>query len=106
MTPMATETEIEEARRRSDGATDYTDEQIEEFLDRDDNTVFDFARLYWESKAATFSTLTDVSESGSSRKLSDLHKNALTMAKHFGTNPVEEAAAIKGTKGSRPAMRR
>lgn len=101
---MATEADIEEARRRTDSAADYTDEQIEAFLDSG-RTVFDFARLYWESKAATFSTLTDVSESGSTRKLSDLHKNALAMAKHFGTDTAAEEV-LQQRKGSRPAVRR
>lgn len=104
MTGMATEAEIEEARRRSDGAADYTDDQISDFLDRG-NTVFDFARLYWESKAASYSTLADVTESGSTRKLSDLHKNALAMAKHFGTDTAAEEV-LQQRKGSRPAVRR
>lgn len=101
---MATEAEIQEARRRTDGAEGQTDREISDFLDRG-NTVFDFARLHWEGMAATFSTLTDVSESGSSRKLSDLHKNALTMAKHFGTDPAA-AVVLKPGKGSRRAVRR
>lgn len=102
---MVTETEIEEAKRRTDGGSGYTDDQIRRYLDQG-NSVFDFARLYWEGKAATYSTLVDVSESGSSRKFSDLHKNALTMAKHFGTKPEEELAAERPGKGSRPAVRR
>lgn len=100
---MATESEIQEARRRTDGAVKYTDKQIGDHLDRG-GTVFDFARLYWEEKAATFSTLSDVSESGSSRKLSDLHKNALNMAKYFGTD--ETVIELDQRKGSRPAVRR
>lgn len=101
---MATETEIEEAKRRTDGAIGYADEQIRQYLDQG-NSVFDFARLYWEGKAASYSTLVDVSESGSSRKFSDLHKNALTMAAHFGKKPDDVVAAAPG-KGSRPAVRR
>lgn len=47
----------------------------------------------WTTKAGQFSTLVDVSESGSSRKLSDLHKNALTMARYYqGADAAEEEA--------------
>lgn len=105
MTSMATTIEIAEARRRSDGAAGHTDEQIEEYLDSG-KTVFDFARMYWESKAATYSSLVDVSESGSSRSNSQLHKNALAMAVHFGTDEVAEELLEKSPKGSRPARRR
>lgn len=34
----------------------------------------------WRMKAASAAELVDVSEAGSTRKFSDLHKNALTMA--------------------------
>lgn len=34
----------------------------------------------WRRKAASYARMMDVSESGSSRKMSDLHKNALAMA--------------------------
>lgn len=52
----------------------------------------------WREKAASYAALVNVSESGSSRSLSDLHKNALAMAKALGdvdpSNP-----------GSGPAVR-
>ena len=38
----------------------------------------------WLEKAAKFASLVNVSESGSSRSMSDLHKNAITMAQTFG----------------------
>lgn len=37
----------------------------------------------WRVKAARYAELVDVSEAGSSRKFSDLHKNALTMAAKY-----------------------
>ena len=42
------------------------------------------AKQIWLEKAASYADLVSVAESGSSRQLSDLHKNALAMAKGFG----------------------
>jgi hypothetical protein len=42
------------------------------------------AKEIWLEKAAGYASLVNVSESGSSRSMSDLHKNALAMAKGFG----------------------
>lgn len=42
------------------------------------------AKEIWLEKAAKYASLVNVSESGSSRSMSDLHKNALAMAKGFG----------------------
>jgi hypothetical protein len=54
----------------------------------------------WMEKAASYASLVNVSESGSSRSMSDLHKNALAMAKGFGavdpTGP--EAAGVRGVR--------
>lgn len=38
---------------------------------------------YWSSRAATTAKLVNVSESGSSRSLADIHKNALDMLKYW-----------------------
>lgn len=56
----------------------------------------------WRQKAARYSGLVDVSEAGSSRKFSDLHKNALAMAGKYEaiSGGVEEV----GTSG-RPRTR-
>lgn len=103
---MVTETEIEEARRKTDGAADWEDDEIRRYLDAG-KTIVDFARMWWEAKAASYSKLVNISESGSTRSNGDLYKNALTMAKHFET--AEEAAADAGpvnNKTSRRAVRR
>lgn len=61
------------------------------------------AAQIWREKAATFSGLVSVSESGSSRQLSDLHANALKMAEHFaGVDPsAPGGTAVRGTRMSR-----
>lgn len=65
----------------------YTDTQIQEYID--ENTSVDgidyngTAATIWEEKAGYYSALVDVSESGSSRKMSDMYKNALALAKLY-----------------------
>lgn len=67
--------------------TQYTDGQIQEYID--ENTSEDgidyngTAAQIWEEKAGYFSALVDTQESGSSRKMSDLYKNAIAMAKLY-----------------------
>jgi hypothetical protein len=58
------------------------------------------AKEIWLEKAASYASLVNVSESGSSRSMSDLHKNALAMAAGFGAaDPV--APGAPGTRGVR-----
>ncbi len=52
----------------------------------------------WREKAAAYADLVSVSESGSSRQLSDLHKNALAMADAL-------TKADPAAPGSGPAVR-
>lgn len=79
---------IDRVRRMTD-ETDlanslYTDGQIQEYIDENTTTAgIDYngtAAQIWEEKAGYYSGLVDVQESGSSRKMSDLYKNALAMA--------------------------
>lgn len=102
---MATETEVEEARQKTDGASDWQDTEIRQYLDAG-KTTLDFARMWWESKAASYSKLVNITESGSTRANGDLYKNALAMAKHFGsTDAVVETGPVNN-KTSRRAVRR
>lgn len=79
-----------------DETNGWTDEKLGELIDSSESMMLAASKV-WASKAATYATLVDVSESGSSRKLSDLHKNALAMAGYFSkaheaTIPVPVAA--------------
>jgi hypothetical protein len=70
------------------GTTDLTDDQLAAILvDKmyeDDTFNMNAAAAHvWRIKAAGFAELVTVSESGSSRNLSDMHKNALSMAAQF-----------------------
>ncbi len=83
---MATIEEIEELRdliNEPDDTNGWTDEKLATLLDAT-LTMNEAASRAWSMKATTVAALVDVSESGSSRKLSDVHKNYLAMAKHFG----------------------
>lgn len=99
---MATPEEIA-AFRLLIGAPDnvdpYTDEVLSDRIDAAEGDLNGLASSIWREKAAHYSTLVDVSESGSSRKLSDLHKNALAMAASFGGQAAP--AASSGVRFSR-----
>lgn len=83
---MATADDIAALRRAIDepvNAEPYTDAYLSGLLDAS-GTVDHAASTVWTNKAAATASLVDVSESGSSRKLSDLNRNALAMAEFYG----------------------
>lgn len=57
--------------------------------------------VVWEIKAGRYAELVDVTEAGSSRKLSDLSKNALAMSTKY--RKISEAAVV--TVAVRPRTR-
>lgn len=59
----------------------------------------------WREKAAKFSELVDISESGSSRKLSDLRKGALEQAAYYDGLVAEASVLIAGRPRTRPISR-
>jgi len=103
---MATAVEVSELRgliAEPDESNGWTDEKLSSLIDAGDtlNTV---AASIWTTKAATFATLVNVSESGSSRNLSDLHKQALSMSQHFGsldggTSDVDSTTIVRLRRG-------
>lgn len=81
----------------------YSDQVLEERIDGA-ATLQGLAAEIWTEKAARYAELVSVSESGSSRQLSDLHDNALTMAKHFTSIDPQTpgtGSAVRGTRMSR-----
>lgn len=103
MSTMATTSEIDLLRADTDGAIEYTDEQLGEILVAEGTHAM-AARRIWRTKAATTASMVDVTESGSSRALGALHKQALTMAESFGKD--EPAALAGNVKRTRRAVRR
>lgn len=82
---MATAAQIADLRDLTDEPTtaNFTDAELGAFIDAVAGDV-DFAAVaVWERKSASYSSLVDTSESGSSRKNSDLYRNAIAMAKYF-----------------------
>lgn len=79
---MATDAQIA-ALKLLIAPTDLTDDQIGAIFDASKN-INEAASFVWQSKAAQYSTIVDVAESGSSRKMSDLFNHALQMAKYHG----------------------
>ena len=80
----------------------YSDAKLSERLDLATSREALAAEI-WREKAANFAHLVSVSESGSSRQLSDLHKNALAMAETFGKadQTAPGSAGVRGTVMSR-----
>ena len=99
---MATITQINSIRRLTNGAEGYTDEQLSEMIDSG-MTEDQMAYRIWNEIAASAAALVNVSESGSSRNLSDLHKNPLTMANSFKSTTTLNAEIT--IKRSRKAVR-
>jgi hypothetical protein len=77
----------------------YLDSQLGARLDAASSPAV-LAGTIWRERAASFASLVNVSESGSSRSLGDLYKNALAMATSF-----ESQAADSGTGGSVRSVR-
>lgn len=93
---MANVEDVLLVKRNTDSGGGWTDEQIASALDSG-LSVRAVTHEIWTSVAAQSALLVDVSESGSSRKLSDLHKNALTMAKHYEETPAEAILSDRPT---------
>lgn len=57
-----------------------TSQEFEQLIDLNDDNLNLAAAQVWEIRAGKYHGLVDISESGSSRKMSDMHKNALALA--------------------------
>jgi hypothetical protein len=65
------------------------------------------ARRYWESRMASTSELADVSESGSSRRLSQIHTSAAAMAAYYrGAETSEDPENAPGNPSFSREIRR
>lgn len=92
---MASEADVARLRRMTDLAEDdavYTDSVLGGMID--DLGFESAAASVWREKAAGYAGLVDTSESGSTRRLSQLHAQALAMGAALG--PVEAGPAAGG----------
>jgi hypothetical protein len=80
---VATTEEVAELRRMiaEPSETTYTDLALSALIDA--SNLYQAAVSIWSQKASAYAGLVDITESGSSRKLSDLQKNALAMASFY-----------------------
>lgn len=80
---MAEATTVAELRALTDATVDdYSNTTLAAMLDSG-LTLNAAAASIWRRKAATYAGLVDVSESGSSRSMSQLYKNAVAQATFF-----------------------
>lgn len=101
---MATTEEINELRDLiNDQAVPYqfTAPQLGVYIDTA-GSVRAAAGSVWMIKASKLAGLVDVTEGSSSRKLSQLYKQALEMAAFYGGDPTTTRA---GKSGTRPIVR-
>lgn len=84
--------------------TTYTDAALADILDGASD-VNSAAATIWTQKAAAAATLVNVSESGSSRSLGDLQKNALTMAQLFSAAVEKDPETSTGIRVTRLTRR-
>lgn len=100
---MATAAEILLVREYINEATDtngWTDARITTFIAGTKSLVYAAADI-WAVKAGTYAGLVDVAESGSSRKLGDLLKQANAMSAHYRKRGDELSSPV----GSGPVIR-
>jgi pectin methylesterase-like acyl-CoA thioesterase len=101
---MASEDQIIELRglvNEPDDSNGWDDGSLGAIIDAH-ATMNAAASRVWVLKAGTYAELVDVTESGSSRKLSDLRKNAMEMAAHYtAADPPEN-----GTTTNAPVIQR
>jgi hypothetical protein len=91
---MATPEQVADVRRMADEPTTdpWTDEAISALVDELGTTTAAAARI-WQTKAGQYAKLVNTSESGSSRAMGDLYKNALAMAKYYEGQGKPDPAA-------------
>lgn len=104
---MAEESEIQAVKDllpTDAGTSGWDSTRIGDDLDAG-KTKNDIALAFWGNRAANTFTLTSVSESGSSRTLADIHRNAVAMQKYYQdlvdkenlvTDPVVPDTPLRG----------
>lgn len=84
---MANAEQVDELRRKiSEPDPDtWTDQMLSDLIDAASGDINVVAGNLWEEKASIYAEMTDISEAGSSRKNSQLYKQALEMAAWYRT---------------------
>lgn len=95
---MATPEQVAQLRleiAEPDNVAPYADEFLSALID-EASSVNSAARVVWRGKAATAAHLVDISEGGSSRKMSDVYKNFLAMSGEYkDETPIEPVGTAR-----------
>lgn len=67
-----------------------TPQQFSQVIDLNDGNMTRSAAQVWEIRAGRYHGLVNISESGSSRNMGDMYKNAIEMAKYYRQKAAEE----------------
>jgi hypothetical protein len=67
----------------TDADTFFSDDEITELLNTADSEILVAAAEGWLMKASEYAALVNVSEGGGRQDLSDMHKHAMELAKHY-----------------------
>lgn len=97
---MATGSDIASLRRLINEPEDvapYTDLELTARIDAAGGLDV-VAYEIWGEKAAAYADLVDVSEGGSSRKMGDLHEQALNMVSFFGSRVPDAGRSTRGAR--------
>jgi hypothetical protein len=87
------------------GSEMLSEDQIRQIIDLNDGDMNASAAQVWEIRAGKYHGLVNISESGSSRSMGDLHKNALAMAAMYRAKDVSEEAVVTSRSGTRRITR-
>lgn len=104
---MATAEAIAELRRKisEPDQTTYIDADLSSRIDDAGGDINAVASDIWEDKASQYSEMVDISEAGSSRKNSQLMKNALEQAAHYASKTASAAADTADRPRTRAIVR-
>lgn len=107
---MATQTAIAELRRLADDTEQpylLTNIELGAYLDAVAGDPRKAAGQVWAVKASKYAGLVDVTEGASSRKNSQLYKQALEMAAYYGADeaPASGGGSSGARSGTRPIVR-
>jgi hypothetical protein len=100
MADAATIEELRDLINEPDNEAPWTDEYLGGRIDGWEGTLEGLASRLWTKKAATYAEMIDMKEGNSDRKLSQLHTQALTMARNFMVDESGEVVT-SGRRASR-----
>lgn len=83
---MASDEAVADVRRKIGDTTEpyaYDAQLLSDLIDAANGDTDQVAADIWDEKAVQYSTMVDISEAGSSRKNSDLFKNAQSMSSMY-----------------------